>query len=109
VLEGLWRRLAGVARALGLAQGPASEATAPYDPELYRAVYQHVLRRRHVDLLRVHAILPASAMSPYDLGVPVDDLRPRPDEAELLIAGAGSDWADPAALEQMLDSWYATP
>jgi hypothetical protein len=72
-------------------------------------VYQHVLRRRHVDLLRVHAILPASAMSPYDLGVSVDDLRPRADEAEPLIAGAGRDWADPAALEQMLDSWYATP
>src|SRR6185436_6643090 len=68
------------ARTLGLAHGPAAEATAPYDPELYRAVYQHVLRRRHVDLLRVHTILPASAMSPYDLGVSVDDLRPRADE-----------------------------
>ena len=109
VLEGLWRQLAGVARTLGLTQGPASEATTPYDPELYRAVYQHVLRRRHVDLLRVHAILPASAMSPYDLGVSVDDLRPRADEVEPLIAGAGRDWADAAALEQMLDSWYATP
>jgi len=39
----------------------------------------------------------------------VDDLRPRADEAEPLIAGAGRDWADPAALREMLDSWYATP
>ena len=80
----------GVALTLGLAQGPASAATAPYDPELYRAVYQHVLRRRHADLLRVHAILPASAMSPYDLGVSVDDLL-----AARRRSGAADRWGGP--------------
>jgi hypothetical protein len=109
VLRDLWHRLAGVATTLSLAGAPAAGAPAPYDPALYCAVYQQVLRRRHVDVLRLDAILPTAAMSPYDLGVAVDDLRPRADEAEGLLAGAGRDWADPAALEEMLDHWYATP
>jgi hypothetical protein len=109
VLRDLWRQLTGVAATLGLAGTPAAAAPAPYDPALYCAVYQHVLRRRHVDVLGVEAILPTAAMSPYDLGVGVDDLRPRADEVEGLIAGAGRDWVDPAALEEMLDHWYATP
>ena len=109
VLHDLWRQLTSVAAALGLAGAPAAGAPAPYDPALYTAVYQHVLRRRHVDVLRVDAILPAAAMSPYDLGISVDDLRPGVDEVERLLAGAGTDWADPAALEQALDRWYATP
>jgi len=106
VLQDLWRQLTGVAATLGLT---AAAASPPYDPELYRAVYEHALRRRHVDILRVGAILPASGMSPYDLGVPVDDLRPQADEVEVLIAGAGRDWADPAALELALNRWYDTP
>ena len=106
VLQDLWRQLTGVAATLGRT---AADASPPYDPELYRAVYEHALRRRHVEILRVGAILPASAMSPYDLGVPVDDLRPRADEVEVLIAGAGRDWADPAALELALNRWYDTP
>ncbi len=48
-------------------------------------------------------------MSPYDLGVPVDDLRPQADEVEVLIAGASRDWADPPALELALNRWYDTP
>jgi hypothetical protein len=109
VLRDLWRQLTGVAATLGLAGAPASGAPAPYDPALYTAVYQHVLRCRHVDVLHVDAILPATAMSPYDLGISVDDLRPQADEAERLLAGAARDWADPAALEQALERWYATP
>ena len=106
VLRDLWRQLTGVAEALGLTAVPSSES---YDPDLYRAVYEHALRRRHVDILQIGAILPASAMSPYALGVPVDDLRPRADEAAALIAEAGRDWADPAALELALNRWYDTP
>jgi hypothetical protein len=109
VLRDLWRQLTGAAAALGLAGALAAGFPAPYDPALYAAVYKHVLRRRHVDVLRVDAILPASAMSPYDLGISVDDLRPGADEAERLIDGSGRDWTDPVALGHMLESWYATP
>ncbi len=109
VLRDLGRRLAGVGPTHSLAGAPAAGAPAPYDPALYCAVYQQVLRRRHVDVLHVDAILPTAAMSPYDLGVAVDDLCPRADEAEGLLAGAGRDCADPAALEEMVDHWYATP
>lgn len=109
VLRDLWRQLTGVAATLGLAGAPAAGEPAAYDPALYSAVYEHVLRRRHVDVLRVDAILPASAMSPYDLGISVDDLCPGADEAGRLIDGSGRDWADPVALGQMVDAWYATP
>jgi hypothetical protein len=108
VLRDLWRQLVEVAMTLGLA-GDGASAPAPYDPALYRAVYEQVLRRRHVDVLRVDAILAAAAMSPYDLGISVEDLRPGGDEAERWIAGAGRDWADPVALERALDHWHVTP
>lgn len=109
VLQDLWRQLAGVAATLGMTDAPASGAPAPYDPELYRAVYQHVLRRRHVEVLRVDEVLPTATMSPYDLGIAVDDLQAGAEEAEAVIAGAGRDWADPAALELALGHWYDTP
>jgi hypothetical protein len=109
VLRDIWHQLTGVASTLGLAGAPPLGAAVPYDPALYTAVYQHVLRHRHVDVVPVDAVLSTAEISPYDLGVDVDELRPRPDEAERLIAEAGRDWADPAALEKALDLWYLTP
>jgi hypothetical protein len=41
--------------------------------------------------------------------VPVDELRPTFGEIPALIAAAARDWSDPAALENALEHWYATP
>ena len=108
VLRDLWQELAGVAMRLGVA-GAGGAGAAPYDPAVYAAVYRHVLRRRHAEVVPMDAILPAAAVSPYDLAVPVDDLRPSFGEIPALIATAARDWSDPAALADALEHWYATP
>ena len=108
VLRDLWRQLAEVAAAMGLAAAPGAGAP-PYDPDLYAAVYGRVLRRRHVDVLRMDTVLPGAAVrSAYELAVPAEDLRPDPDEVPGLIAAAARAAGSPAALEAVLDRWYVT-
>jgi hypothetical protein len=110
VLRDLWRQLAQVGAALGLAPPPEGAAVPPYDPALYAAVYRHVLRRRHADVLPVGEILArAATQSPYDLGVPIEDLRPEPDEVPALISAAAREARSSAALDSVLASWYVTP
>ncbi|HKZ08118.1 MAG TPA: hypothetical protein VJU81_21815 [Methylomirabilota bacterium] len=110
VLRDLWRQLAHVGAALGLAPAPDGAAVPPYDPALYAAVYRHVLRRRHADVLPIGEILPGAATrSPYELGVPAEDLRPEPEEVPALIAAAARAAGSPAALEGVLARWYLTP
>ena len=60
-------------------------------------------------MLPVDAILSAASLSPYDLTVPVEDLRPAADEAAPLIVAAAREWSDPVALARALDAWHATP
>lgn len=109
VLRDLWRQLVRVAEALGLSDPAAHGRHDAYDPALYAAVYGHVLRRRRAQILPMDTVLPAGSLSPYDLGVPVTDLRPEPDEVAGLVAAAARDWPDGAVLRQSLDRWYATP
>ena len=110
VLRDLWRQLARVTRPRSAwTRPPAAMGRSPYDPALYIAVYRRVLCRRHADIVPMDTILPAASVSPYDLAVSVDDLRPAPDEVAGLVAAAARDWADPAALQDALDHWYATP
>lgn len=110
VLRDLWRQLVDVAITLGLSAVPRGPARLPYDPDLYAAVYRQVLRRRHTDVLPVDMVVPgAAARSPYDLAVPVEDLRPDPGEVPALVDAAARDAGDPAALQDALDRWYVTP
>jgi hypothetical protein len=109
VLRDLWWQLARLAAALGLAALPPGTEDLPYDPAIYAAVYAHVLRRRHVEVLTMDAVLPAGALSPYDFGVPVEDLRPAPEEAPGLVDAAAREWADPQELATAIERWYVTP
>ena len=109
VLRDLWRQLARLAAALGLAALPPGTEDLPYDPAIYAAVYTQVLRRRHVEVLAMDAVLPAGALSPYDFGIPVEDLRPAPEEAPGLVDAAAREWADPQALATAIERWYVTP
>ena len=54
-------------------------------------------------------VLPADALSPYEFGIPVEDLRPTPDEASGLVEAAAREWADPDALATAIERWYVTP
>lgn len=109
VLRDLWRQLARLAAALGLAPLPPASADLPYDPAIYAAVYEHVLRRRNRKVLSMDAALAADALSPYEFGIPVEDLRPTPEEASGLVDAAAREWADPDALATALERWYVTP
>jgi len=57
VLRGVWRELMAVARALGLAA-----VDDAYDPEIYRAVYERLLARRHAEALSVDERLPTATV-----------------------------------------------
>jgi hypothetical protein len=111
VLRDLWRDLAGVARDMGIA--PAAEAgtalidAPPYDPELYRRVYERVLRHRHADVVSLDAILATDRLSVYDFAFPARDLVPDAEEAEAFIREAERRHPDGAALERELARWWA--
>ena len=115
VLRDLWRQLVEVARTLGLSAdesgAPAGGAMGaagdrPYDPDLYRQVYEAVLVHRHVETLAVDARLPVEGISPYAFGVGTADLVPTEAEAERAIREAANRFGDPAALAREIDGWF---
>jgi hypothetical protein len=125
VLRDLWRDLVNVARALGIAHageqpadggGPPGRAAGagsaggdpgvPYDPEIYRRVYESVLRHRHVDVVALDAILPTGSLSVYEFADPPLDLIPTEAEADDFIRAAERDHPDPVALELEVARWW---
>ena len=101
VLRAVWRDLLAAASALGLAV-----ADDAYAPDVYRAVYERVLTRRHVDALSVDELLPTATVSPYAFRVPTLDLVPSEVEAARFIAEAERDFADPAVLQRAIAAWF---
>ena len=51
-------------------------ADADYDPAVYRAVYERLLTRRHVEALMLDQRLPTATVSAYDFRIPIVDLLP---------------------------------
>jgi len=107
VLRDLWRQLVDAARRLSLV--PEAAADLPYDPVLYAEVYRAVLRHRRAEVLTVSTLLPAAAISAYDLGVPCRDLLPSPADVERCLAEAGRRYGSPDALGPELAGWFLTP
>lgn len=108
VLHDLWRELAGVAVALGVA--PAAPAPAddgpPYDPDLYRRVYERLLRHRPVEVMPVDARLPTATTSVYDFAMARCDLLPTPEDATRFIREVERRYPDPRVLRREIDRWY---
>ena len=78
VLRALWREL----HDLGVGLGAAAAAPAgdiPYDPAVYATVYEHLLRHRLHETLRLDEILPVGG-SVYDLDVAAGELAATPEE-----------------------------
>ena len=109
VLRDLWRQLILVARALGLA-GPErlDAADAPYDPALYRKVYERLLVHRHVEALELDTALPAGAMSAYAFLIPTRDLVPTEAEAARAVLEVEAGYPSAEALRREIDGWYRT-
>ena len=83
LLRALWRDLHQVAYSLGLAA--AAEADAPYSPQIYSAVYQHLLQHRHVRQVDLRRPLPV-ATSVYDGLEALPQLRASKAEAADIMA-----------------------
>ena len=103
VLRGVWRELVGVAAALGIAR---IADDADYDPEVYRAVYERLLARRHAEALALDEQLPTRGVSAYEFGSPTTDLTPSEADTARFIDEAEHEYADPAALARAVARWF---
>jgi hypothetical protein len=107
VLQDIWRELAGLAGDLGVtAAPPAPGSDLPYDPEVYRKVYERLLRHRRVEVVPVGVRLPTATLSVYDFAIVPRDLVPAPGEATGFIEAVERRYPDPAALQQEIERWY---
>jgi hypothetical protein len=103
VLRELWRDLTEVARRLEITpEGHSS----PYDPSVYRRVYERVLGHRNVEIAALDVILPIERLSVYDFAVALRDLVPNQTEAEKFIGEVERRYPDLAALERELGRWW---
>ena len=84
VMRALWRELLDVAHQMGI----VGTGDTAYDPDVYRLVYERLLRRRHADAIRLDTILPTTDLSVYDLAVPRRDLLPDAHDAEAAMEDA---------------------
>ena len=109
VLRDLWRQLIGVARILDVG-GPTVQAgdDAPYDPALYRTVYERLLVHRHTQTLALDTPLPAGTMSAYDFRMPTVDVLPAEPDAARAILDVEASQPDAEALRREIDAWYRT-
>ncbi len=107
VLRDLWRQLVGVARALAAADPVARpEEDVPYDPEIYRAVYERLLAHRHARALLMDSRLPTGGFSAYDFPMPTVDVVPIEADAARWIRAVEASYGDPEALHREIDGWY---
>ena len=117
LLRDLWHDLATLAARLGIStpapagaaeQGAdrADDAPVPYDPGVYRQVYERVLRRRHVDVVTLDTILPTQTLSVYDFAAAPPDLAPTEAEALACIREVERRYPDPTVLEGEISRWW---
>ncbi|HSE92404.1 MAG TPA: ATP-binding protein [Methylomirabilota bacterium] len=110
VLRELWRELVDVARRLDLeAPVDAGDASAAYDPTVYRRVYETILHDRHVEVVALDVILPTAGLSVYDFAAAPLDLVPSEADASSFIAEVERRYADPMALEREIARWWQVP
>lgn len=110
VLRDLWRDLIEVAPRLGVPRlgitTPESVDDAPYDPILYRRVYERVLRHRNTETVALEVILPTEQLSVYDFAVTAPDLVPTEREAEVFIGEVERRYPDLSVLEREVARWW---
>jgi hypothetical protein len=104
VLKALWRELVGVAQALGVPVDAGGDP--PYDPLVYRRVYETLLRHRHADVVALQTVLPTATFSVYQLTVPHVELLPHAEEADAAVREAEALYPDAAALARDVSRWW---
>lgn len=107
VLRDLWRQLVAVARTLGIAVPAARPGDdVPYDPEIYRRVYEHLLARRHAQALALDTRLATGDLSAYDFRVPITDVVPSAGDAARFIHEVEASYPNPDAWDREIEGWY---
>ncbi len=117
VLRDLWRDVAAVAHQMGIAGSDAgrgagqesasgADGPTPFDPVVYRRIYEAVLRHRNVEVVALDTILPTEKLSVYDFAIALLDLAPSETEAEQFIREVEHRYAGPAALEREITRWW---
>ncbi len=116
VLRELWYTLVEVAQRLGIATEASAASGAvptrdpparvPYDPLIYRRVYEAVLKHRHTDVVALDTILPTGAFSVYDFAIARHNLTPTPQQAARSIREVEARFHDPDALGREVACWW---
>jgi hypothetical protein len=88
---------------MGLANGSVD---VPYDPEIYRRVYERLLVHRHVLALPLDTVLPAGGLSAYDFEIATSDLLPDDAEASWLVEDTEARYPHASLLDIELADWY---
>ena len=101
LLRRLWRDLQGVAVELGIAK---AQDKPSYQPEVYAAAYQHLLRKRHSQVLPLDEALETPG-TVYDELAAIPQLQASPDEARQFIRRLEAR-IPPARLRQDASNWY---
>jgi hypothetical protein len=90
----------------GQESASGADGPTPFDPVVYRRVYEAVLRHRSVDIVALDTILPTEKLSVYDFAIAPRDLAPSEAEAEQFIREVERRYAGPAALEREITCWW---
>lgn len=100
LLRALWKDLYQVGVALGLAE----PGDAPYSPAVYEAVYRHLLRHRHAEVLPIDEPLQPTA-SVYAQCEPLPVLRATAAQAQAMLAELEASMT-PEQASAALATWY---
>jgi hypothetical protein len=107
VLRDLWQQLAAVAPQLGVTPTTRTETEAsPYDPLVYRAVYERLLAARQVLVLPIATRFPTATFSVYDFAVPTHEVVPTEEEAIRAIREVEQRYPDLRVLQEEITQWY---
>jgi len=102
VLRALWHDLYQLAGELGLTD--VDTENVPYSPEIYSAVYKHLLQHRHVQVLDIDEVL-KPAGSAYDFETPLPELSASPEQVTEILAHLESSYT-PEQVEDDVANWY---
>lgn len=83
VMRLLWQDLNALANEVGIISRSDSEQNL-YDPDVYAAVYEHLLRRRHSHIVRIDTVLPHDG-SVYDVDDIASELAATPEEVKRVM------------------------
>jgi hypothetical protein len=103
VLQMLWQEVAQLGYQAGLKEREPEKAVA-YDPEVYAAVYEHLLQHRHRQILAIDTVLQPTS-SAYDWHLSGTELAASPAEVNHILTRLEQHYT-PERLEQIVAAWF---